>query len=70
MREVRDRSQKRSKSSMFLETVSIILWNTIDPKLKDRQKTAWSHEPALASHVIKDNARAAPSVEFTLQRQI
>ena len=42
----------------------------LDPKLKNRQKTAWSHDPALASHVIKDNARAAPSVEFTAQRQI
>ena len=42
----------------------------LDPKLKNRQKTAWSHDPALASHVIKDNARVAPSVEFTAQRQI
>ena len=29
MREVQDRSKNRSKSSTFLETVSIILWNTL-----------------------------------------
>ena len=42
----------------------------LGPKLKIRQKTAWSHDPSLACHVIMNIARAAPFVEFTAQRQI